>query len=209
MCGPSAAQNTVQQNQIDLSNQVMAQNSTVYGESQSILNSLNSAFQPILAAGPNQTGFSDAESTSLNTQATEQTAQNFNQAKKEMQDNEAASGGGNNFIPSGSASSNEEALAATGAAAQSSEQQQILQQNYATGRQNFYQAAGELGNVASTLNPTGTTGNAISAGSSAASTANTIAAQGNSIWTSVLGALGGVAGAAAGGYTSGLAKQGG
>ena len=176
----------------------MNENSTVFGESQGILSSLNQAFAPILAQGPNQAGFSKAEDTSMNTEATEQTAQNFGKAKQELQEDQAAEGGGNDFVPSGAQDAQNESLAATGAATQSQEQQQILQENYATGRQNFMNAAGVLGTTASTLNPTGTADAAVSSGSAAATTANTIAAQGNSIWSSVLGALGGVAGAAVG-----------
>ena len=176
----------------------MNENSTVFGESQGILSSLNQAFAPILAQGPNQAGFSQAEDTSMNTEATEQTAQNFGKAKQELQEDQAAEGGGNDFVPSGAQDAQNESLAATGAATQSQEQQQILQENYATGRQNFMNAAGVLGTTASTLNPTGTADAAVSSGSAAATTANTIAAQGNSIWSSVLGALGGVAGAAVG-----------
>ena len=196
MCGPSAAQTTIENSQIDLANQIQAQNSTVFGESQGILNSLNAAFTPILEAGPNQTGFSDAENTSLNTEATESTAQNFANAQRQMQESGAAAGGGNTFAPSGVTAANKASLAATGAAALSGEQNQIQQANYATGRQNFMNAAGVLGGEASTLNPVGTANAATGADSSAASTANTIQQQSTSIWSSVLGALGGVAGQA-------------
>lgn len=196
MCGPSADQTTVQDDQMDLARQVMAQNTTVFGESQGILNSLNAAYDPILKAGASQTGFTDAENTSLNTEATEQTASNFAMAKKAMQENGAAQGGGNTFIPSGGAKSNEEALDATGAQTQSQLQNTILQNNYTTGRANFNTAAGVLGGEASTLNPVGTAGVATGAGADAATTANTIAQQSQSAWTSVLGAIGGVAGAA-------------
>jgi hypothetical protein len=198
MCGPSAAQTTVQQDQLDLTKQIMAQNSSTYSESQGILNSLNAVFQPILENGPNQTGFSQAEDTSLNTEATEQTARNYASAEKALNDNMVAAGGGNNFIPSGAAAANKQALAATAAGTLSGEQNTILQQNYATGRQNFMNAAGTLSNAASTLNPVGTADAATSASTAAGNTANTIAAQGNSVWTSVFGALGGIAGQAVG-----------
>jgi hypothetical protein len=191
----------VQADQLALTNQVMAQNSSVFGESQGILNSLNAAYQPILDQGPNQKGFSDAENTSLNTEATEGTAQNYANAQKALNDDTAAEGGGNTFEPSGAAAVNRQALAATAAGSESSEQQQILQANYAQGRANFSNAAGVLGQTASTLNPVGTAGTAVNAGTAAA---NTIASQSNSVWTSVLGALGGIAGSAVGGLTSNL-----
>jgi hypothetical protein len=203
MCGPSAAQNTVQADQINLTNQIMSENSTVFGESQGILQTLNSTYAPILAQGPNQTGFSNAEDTSLNTEATDQTAENFSQAQRTLQENQDAQGGGNNFEPGGEEASEDESLAATAESSQSAEQSQILQANYTQGRQNFNTAAGVLGGVATTLNPVGTASTAVSSGAAAATTANTIAAQSNSIWTSVLGALGGVAGEAVGDIPSG------
>lgn len=196
MCGPSASQTTVQADQIDLTNQVMQQNQQVYRESQGILQSLNSAFAPILAAGPNQTGFSQAEDTNLNTEATDQTAKNFSNAQRTLQENQAAQGGGNSFEPGGVQQSENESLAATAEGVQSNEQQQILQANYAQGRQNFNTAAGVLGNEASTLNPVGTATAATGAGSAAAKTANTIQEQSNSAWNAAIGALGSVAGAA-------------
>jgi hypothetical protein len=197
MCGPSSGEVAVGQDQTNLLNQIMNENSTVFGESQGILSSLNSAFQPILAGGPNQTGFSQAEDTSLNTEATEQTAQNYTQAKKELQEDQAADGGGNDFVPSGVDASQKESLDALAAQTQSQQQQTILQNNYATGRQNFYTAAGGLQGVATSLNPTGTADAAVGAGSAASTTQNEISENSNSVWTSVLGALGGVAGAAA------------
>ena len=176
----------------------MNENSTVFGESQGILGNLNKTFAPILAAGPNQTGFSTAEDTSLNTEATEQTATNFALAKKAMQEGDAAAGGGDTFEPSGAEKVREGALDATGAAVQSQEQQQILQQNYATGRDNFYKAAGVLGDTANSLNPVGFADAAVNAGSAASKTESDISNSGNSIWSSVFGALGGIGGAAVG-----------
>jgi hypothetical protein len=207
MCGPSAAQNEVQADQLNLTNQVMSENSTVFGESQGLLQSLNSAFTPILQAGPNQAGFSQAEDTSLNTEATDQTAENFSQAQRTLQENNAAAGGGNTFEPNGVQSSENESLAATAETAQSSEQSQILQADYAQGQANFNTAAGELQQEASTLNPVGTANAATSASSAASNTANTIQSQSNSIWSGVMGALGGVASAAVGNMPTGSSSS--
>jgi hypothetical protein len=177
------------------------ENQQVYGESQGILDSLNSAFTPILEAGPNQPGFSQAEDTALNTEAEDSTATNYANAEKTLQENQAAEGGGNLFEPSGAAQSERAGVAEKAAGTLSGEQNQITQQNYATGRQNFMNAAGVLSGEQSTLNPNGTAEAATGASSAASSTANTIASQSNSVWTSVLGALGGIAGQAAGGLT--------
>lgn len=203
MCGPSSAQIAVQGDQLQLTRQIMDENQNVFGESQGILNSLNQAFTPILQAGPNQPGFSQAESTALNTEAEDQTATNYAHAERALNENQAAEGGGNLFEPSGAAEGNRAALAEAAAGTLSGEQNQILQNNYATGRQNFMNAAGVLDSTARTLNPVGTADAATGASSAASSTASTIASQSNSIWTSVLGALGGIAGQA---VTGGMSR---
>jgi len=203
MCGPSSAQNTVQSDQLDLTKQLMNENSQIYGQQSGILQTLNNTFAPILAQGPDQTGFGKNELTALNTQNTDTTAENFAQAQRTLNENRAAEGGGNTFEPSGAAASEDESLAATAEASKSANQNQITEANYAQGRQNFNTAARVLGTTASTLNPTGAANAATSSGSAASSTANTIAAQSNSVWSSVLGALGGVASTAIGNFGGG------
>ena len=205
MCGPTSGQAQVQNSQIDFMNTLSSEYKNVFGQSQGILSSLTSAFQPILQAGINQRGFSDAERNSMNAQATEGTAVNYDQAKRALQENQAAQNGDSQLTPGQDAQQQEE-LAATAAGTRSAQEQEITQADYATGRQNFMNASGTLGGVAAQLNPNGMAGAVTNSSEAAGNTANQIAQQGNSVWTSVMGALGGVAGMAAGNYMGGLAK---
>lgn len=194
MCGgATAAQTDIQNTQVAFLKQLTAEYGTVFGESQGILQSLTSTFKPILEAGPNQQGFSAAELASLETTAKEGVGQNYAQAAKALGEKQAAEGGGNSFLPSGAKSQIQEEIATGAAGTLSQEQEQITQANYATGRSNFYNAAGILGQTASTLNPVGSAGAATSAGSAASNTANQIAQENNS-W---MGLVGGVLGGAA------------
>lgn len=207
MCGSTSSQDANYQQQADFAKQMMTENSTVFGQQQSILSGLNSGFQKIVAAGPSQTGFSADQKNNLDTQVTESVAGNNAKAAKALGENQAAMGGGDTFIPSGVKEQQSEQLAETALATDSSLHSQVLQADYAQGNTNYNDAvAGELG-VASQLNPVGFSGATTSANSSAGNEANAIAASANSPFTAVMGALGGIAGTAAGAYTGGLAAK--
>jgi hypothetical protein len=204
MCGATGAQTAIQSSQMQFMNQMMSEYGTVFGESQSILNSLSKTFEPILAAGPNQQGFSPAELASLETTATEGVGQNYANAAKALGEKQAAEGGGDAFIPSGAKSQLQEETATSAAQALSAEQEQITQANYATGRQNFYNAAGILGGTASELNPATFANATTNAGSAAGTTANQIAQENNSWMGMVGGVLGGISGSTSSGASFGL-----
>lgn len=197
MCGASDQQTEIQNAQIDFMQTLQSEYSTVFGENQGILKSLTASFEPILAAGPNQQGFSVPELKSLESTAKEGVGQNYAQAAKALGDQQAAAGGGDAFIPSGAKSQLQEEVATGAAGTLSQEQQQITQANYSQGRQNYFNAAGILGQTASTLNPEGMAGQTTGAGSAAGNTANQIAQENNS-W---MGLVGGVLGGAASMFT--------
>lgn len=200
MCGPSSQEKEITNEQQDFYKTLNQQYSTVFGQNQQILGALTSSFQPILQAGPSQTGFSPSEANALKTQNTENVATNYAQAQKATAQMLAARGGGNTFLPS-SVSQNLLAQNANQAAAQrAAGQSQITQANYQQGYQNWQQAANVLGNTASQLNPNAYAGNALSAGNQAATSASNMAQQSFAPWGAAMGALGSVAGAAAGGY---------
>src|ERR1700761_3428275 len=125
-----------------------------FGKFNSILDSLTASFKPILDAGPNQEGFSGAEKTALNTQATEGVASNYNKALTATNQNISAAGGGNAFLPFGGADEAKENVALASAQQQSAEENQITKADYATGRANYFGAASALGSAAGMINPT-------------------------------------------------------
>jgi hypothetical protein len=196
MCGPSAAQEQLQSSQAQFYDQLRQQDSTQYGEDQAILTQMQSVYAPILAAGPDQFGFTQAESNDLNTQATEGVATNYANAGKALREEQASEGGGNSYLPSGVNEQEKEQLAESASGQQSTEQQQIRQAGYQQGYNKFVQASSALQGTAALLNPNGAANAANAAGSAEGTTAAQIAAENESWMAPLAGAVGAVGGAA-------------
>src|ERR1700733_8973047 len=201
--GASSTQTELQQSQLDFTNQLMSEYNTAFGQNQAILGQLTKSFEPTLAAGPNQEGFSQGEVNNLNSQAATGVGQNYNNASEALSVQQGAEGNGETFIPTGAKQQQQEQLA-TGASQQlSGEQSQILQSDYATGQQNYLNAANALGGVAGQLNPNAYAGAATGAGSAASQTANEVTQANNAngqAWAGLIGGTIGAAGTAAGNY---------
>jgi hypothetical protein len=198
MCGPSATQEQLQTEQADFyQTQVQAYN-TAYANFSTLQNTLNQQFAPVLAAGPGQTGFTSAEDNALLSQAKTGTATNYQQAE------EAANA---NIITSGGAQQIQEELSSTAAATESAEDLGITQSNYALGRSNYEGAVQGEEELAAGWNPNSFAGSANNSGQVADTEANAITQEQDSVWGSVLGALGGVAGAAVGNLNVGPFKS--
>lgn len=201
MCGASSQQTQIEASQQKYYDTMTQEAQQVFGESTSLFKDLTAAFEPILAAGPNQEGFSAAEKAALNTQATEGVAQNYQSAAKAIAEQQAAEGGGNEFVPSGQNAEIKAEVAMSAAQQESAEQTNITEADYATGRSNFLTAAQELSSAAGVFNPaTGISGAATSSGEAASKTASDIATANNSWLNAAIGAVGGVAGAVGGAY---------
>ena len=208
MCGGASSDQTqISDEQQAFYKQLTDQYSTIFGQNQAITGALTKAFTPILAAGPNQTGFDPAEENALRTQNTEGVATNYAQAQRATANALAARGGGNDLLPSSVDANLIANNANKAAAARSAGDLGITEANYTQGRQNWMSAAGVLGSTAGLLNPNSYSASATDAGGAAASEANAITAQNNSIWNSAIGALGGLAGSAVGGWAAGGFKN--
>jgi hypothetical protein len=166
---------------------------TVFGENQQILGALTKSFEPILQAGINQQGFSEGELNTLNSTAVTGGGQAYQQANAAVNDKLASEGGGNTYIPSGAKTQLNEELATSAAQNIGNEELGIEESNYATGRQNYLQAAGILGGVAAQDNPGSFANAATGAGSAAGTTANQIAQENNSWVNAVIGGVSGLA----------------
>lgn len=201
MCGPSQQEQQLTDEQSQFYQTLTNEYSTMFGENQSIVNALTAAYTPILNAGPSQTGYSPSEVTALQTQNTENVATDYAQAQKATAQQLAALGGGNAYLPS-SVTANLMAQTANQAAAQRAQgQTNITLQNYQQGYKNWQQAATVLGGtVGSLTNPVNYAGQATSAGQQASTSAANIASQQFAPWGAAVGALGSVAGLAAGKY---------
>jgi hypothetical protein len=214
MCGggPSQSQQDLAANQAAFYGTLTKSYNDAFAGQQAILNSLMAAWKPVLAAGPNQYGFSGAEDSNLRSQATQGTAANYAAASRAVNANLAAKGG-NGFIPSGGAAQLDAEVAQAAANQQSSENLGITEAGYAQGRANFGAASAALGGAASIENPTGFANSANSGGSDAYNSAyeNQQMANASSPWNAVSGILGGALGAGldtfTGGVGTGLAKQ--
>ena len=210
MCGgPSATQKELQQEEADFYKTQIDAYNKAYGNFTQIQNALNQQFAPILAAGPGQMGYTPTELNALRTQATEGTAQGYAAAQRALQQRIAAQGGGtsNVNITSGGSQKLQGDLAAAAARESSSENLGITTSGYDLGRTLWNTAIQGEENLAAGWNPNTFSGSTVNAGSAASSMANTITQQQNSVWGSVLGALGGVAANAAVGWATGGFKM--
>jgi hypothetical protein len=189
MCGATGAQTQLETAQADFYNEATQQQTQTYGEDQEILSAMKAGYAPIFAAGPNQEGFSEGETNNLNTEATEGTAEGFNQADKALREQQAATGVA---APTGAQEQQQAGLLSSAANSEAQQKQQITQANYTQGYNQWQQAASGLTNTAGLLNPTGYSGAATGAGEATGNTANQIASENNSWVNAALGAAGAI-----------------
>jgi len=179
----------------------------LFGNSSQVFNDLVNAFSPVVAAGPNQEGFSAGEKSNLTSSAITNTGQAYKNASQAVKENEAAVGGGNTALPSGSQIGTDLSVAEGAAQQTAGEENQINEADYQTGRQNFFQAASDLAEAPNVFNPaTSSESAAVNSGVAASNTQNQIAQENNSWVQSVTGALGGVAGKVVTGGMSNLGE---
>ena len=207
--GASAQQTDIANSQQNFTNQLMSNYSQQFASQNAILGTLQNSLNPIVNAGPNQFGFSKAETNNLNSQALQGTGQQYANASKALGQQQAAQGGGNSYLPTGAQAQQQAGLAANAANQSSSQLMGIQQAGYQQGYNQYQSAVGQLGGVAGMYNPTGYAGEANTSGADAASTANQVAQLNNeaSPWNLVGGILGGAASAFAGGLGGGLGKE--
>lgn len=196
MCGATQGQQNVANEQNSLFQNMVSQAQQIFGSASSVFHDLVDAFSPVVAAGPNQEGFSAGEKSNLTSSAVTGTAQAYRNASQAVKENESAVGGGNVDLPGGAQIGEDTAVATSGAQQEASELNQINEADYQTGRQNFFQAASDLAEAPGVFNPaTSAESAANSSGEAAANTENQIAQENNSWVGAVTGALGGIGGA--------------
>jgi len=208
MCGgPSSTELDLQRSEADFYKKQVSAYDTAYSNFKDIQDTLKQQFAPIIAKGPNQMGFNDAELTTLNTQADEGTAQQYAKAKQALQEGSAARGGGmsNINMTSGGADQQQEELASLAASTASAEKLGIQRAGYEQGYNEWQGAVQGEENLAAGWNPNSFSSSANASGKTVNDLATTITSEQNSVWGSVLGALGGIAGQAAGGWALGKA----
>lgn len=200
--GASQQQKDISAAQSNYYNVLTQQAQEEFGLASGIFNQLKDMFSPILAAGIDQQGFSKAELDTLNAQVVNQTGANYHNAAQAVNEELAAQGGGNVRIGSGANDLVRERVADSAAQTASNEELQVQENNYATGRQNFLNAAAILSGAPGVFSgATAAAGVANNAGADASQTANEIT-QANNSWMGLVGGIlgGGLSGWASGGF---------
>lgn len=210
-CGATQGQKDVANQQGDLFKTLQGQASSIFGADNAIFSKLMGSFAPIVAAGPNQNGFSNSEDQNLRSQAITNNGTGFRNANTAVKEANAAVGGGNIALPSGAAIGRNLSTANAAAANTANDLSNIELKNQEQGRENFFGAANVLGGAGNVFNSaTSAAGAATGAGQAAQEGQDQIAAAANSPWDAAIGAAGSVLGGAATGYFGGLGgKKGG
>jgi hypothetical protein len=207
-CGPSANMGRLEGSEQGFMNTLQANYATNFAEQQAVLNHINGVLNPIVGAGPSQTGFSPSERAALNTQAVDTTAANAAAAERAVGTETAGRNDSGNNPESGVDQALKAGVASSAAGQLSNEELGITEADYATGRQNFENAvageegvSGQEGSGASS-----TMSGANQANEEAFSEANTINEESNQEESDIAG---GITGLAEGGLTFGAGAAGG
>jgi hypothetical protein len=154
MCGPSGQEKAQQTAQSNLASTMAQDFGARFGAQAGVLTSIQNSLTPILAAGPNQTGFSAPELSAMQTQAINDSAAATRNAQQYARTIAAGEGGGGTSgLTSGIAQQIGASIASQGAQAEGNALNQITQANYNQGNQNYWRAAGGMQALAAGLSP--------------------------------------------------------
>ena len=198
-CGATSAETQIQAAQAAYYTQMTANAQQEFGDAATIFSQLSSQFSPILAAGPNQQGYSPAEIAQLNSQAATGIGQEAAMAKESLNSQTASLGGSAN-LPSGAALEADTGVAVGAGQQLAGTELNTQLQSEELGQQNWLNAAKILGGATGTFSQTaGLEGAANTGGADAFTSAQGIQ-QANDQWagdlTSVIGSAAGAAGTA-------------
>lgn len=188
--GASAQQSSLADAQQNFYTTLTNDYNTQFANQSAILGTLNQSLSPIIAAGPNQFGFSAAQTANLNAQAIQGTGQQYANASKALGAQQAAQGGGNAFLPTGAQAAQQGALASSAANQASNQLLGIQQAGYQQGNNMYNNAVAQLGGVAGMYNPTGYAGASTGAGAATGTTLNDITQANNSVFNAWMGLAG-------------------
>jgi hypothetical protein len=165
-CGPTGQEKSLQASSQSFASTLQAQSQQLYGEQQGVLNAINASLSPILAAGPNQQGFSAAENANLQTSAINSAGAAARNAEQAVANYGAGQGGGGSSgLLSGVEKQIQAGVASQETNALAGQQNQIVAANYNQGNANYWRAAGGEQGLAQGYNPNGATSGANTANS--------------------------------------------
>ena len=195
MCGPSGAEKSIAGQQQTFDKLLQNSFSDRFGMQSDVMAKLNAALSPIVEAGPGQQGFSPAELAARNTMAIDTTAGNYRNAAQAVGSSLAGrGGGGSSGLVSGIDQQIKASIASEGARALSNQENQITAENYATGRQNFFQSQAALNALGGMENPLGYGSEANQGSSIAFGQANEIQRQKDALAKDIAGGVTSLAG---------------
>jgi hypothetical protein len=213
MCGPSAEEKSLQRQSADFSSMLQQNYTTLFGKQLDVLGAINKSLSPILAAGPNQRGFSGAERSAFDTQAINQAGAANRAAQQAARTYGAGQGGGaTSGVTSGITKQIQSAIASQSAQALGTQENQIERADFATGRENYWRAQGGMDALAAGYSPNAAASGAINENQASFGEANTIHQQDMEMGQMIAGGLTSLAGAGltfAGGFAGGGGLSGG
>jgi len=178
MCGPTSSEKLLEGQSQSFSSMLQGNYSTLFGNQLDVLGAINKSLSPILAAGPNQQGFSAQELAALNTQAINSAgaaARNASQAVGNFGAGQGA--GGSTGIVSGVQKQLQSSVASSSANQLATTQDQITQANYNQGSANYWRAQGGMEQLAQGYSPNAAASAGIESNKNAFGEASTIQQQ--------------------------------
>jgi hypothetical protein len=208
--GPSSQEQQIAGNERSLAGAFQGAFSNQLAGQTNVLNNLGQQLTPIASLGPNQQGYNSAVLSAMNAAAINNAGAAARNAQMATGAVLAGRGGGG---ASGLTSGIEEQIRGSEASAAANQlaaaENQIVQNNYATGRENFWQSTAGEQNLARAYNPAEYGNLASSANQEAFKDASQIQKEKGSVLGTIGKIAGAVAGPALGFLTGGLSNLGG
>ena len=150
--GPSNDQTLLTGEEGSFARLLQADFSEQFADQRDVLAKLNSALSPMIAAGPDQQGFSDKELSALNAKAISSTGGAYRNAEQALGNSIAAHNGGNG-LETGIDAQLRGTLASEAAGKLADTQTNIALKSYEVGRDNFNRATAGAQALAGLYNP--------------------------------------------------------
>lgn len=197
MCGPSTSEKALQAQSQNFSTMLQNNYGTLFGKQQGVLDSINKSLSPTLAAGPSQRGFSNAESSALQTAAINNAGAANTAAQQAARTYGAGQGGGGTSgVTSGITKQIESAIGSQSANAEGAQLNQINQADFQQGNANYWRAAGGMSALAQGYSPNAAQEGTISENSQSFGQATQIEQQNEQTSQEIAGGLTSLAGSA-------------
>lgn len=190
MCGPSNTEKSLSSGSANFYNTLKSSYAQNFGAQSAILSNLNTALEPIISGGPNQSGFSAEQKAAMTSSAINNAAT----ANRNAQVIAGSNVGGNTGVTTGGQKQLQAQIATGVGSNLATNENQINLEDAELGRQNFFNAETALAGVGAQYNPTGYAGQATSAGNQAFGEASTINQEKNQEFADIGGLAAGLGG---------------